>query len=67
MVRLFRRIAFQPGETKVQNFDLAGGGDDDMGRLDVAMDNATIVRMCQRGGDLRAIARPPLGAGLLGK
>lgn len=55
-------VAIEPGETKVQNLDLSGRGDDDIGRLDVAMDDAAIVRMCQGSGDLRAIPHNQLRA-----
>ena len=56
------RVAIKPGKTKVQNLDLTGGCDYDIGGLDVAMDDATIVRMCQSGGDLRAITQDQLWA-----
>ena len=40
------------GETEIQNFGVPALGDEDVGRLDVAVHNALGVRRVQRIGNL---------------
>jgi hypothetical protein len=49
-------LAIKSGKTKVQNLHLAGRSDHDIGRLDVAVDDAAVMCMGERGGDLRSVA-----------
>ena len=41
------------GDAEVHHFDVAVGADHDVGRLQVAMDDAALVREVNRFGDLR--------------
>jgi hypothetical protein len=43
------------GETEIQHFDQAGGGDHDVGGLQVSMDDARGMRGRQCAGDLRSV------------
>ena len=50
------------GESEVQHLHGAVGSDLDVGGLQVAMDDAQVVRGCQRVGDLGAMARASAAA-----
>ena len=49
----------QLGQAEVQNLDAAVGGDEEVLRLQVAMDDALLVRRRQAVRDLRRRSRPP--------
>ena len=51
------------GQAEVQHLDGAVGRDLDVGRLQIAMDDAAVVRRLERVGDLRARSAAPLRPG----
>jgi hypothetical protein len=56
-LRRRRRVGVLPsqlGESEIQDFGQAPPGNEDVGRLDVAVDHALAVRRGQRAGDLDA-------------
>jgi hypothetical protein len=53
-----RRRLHRLGQTEVEHLHLAARRELDVGRLEIAMDDAFLVRRLERVGDLRAIDRP---------
>ena len=51
------RIAEQPGDAEVGEFQTAVGGQEQVARLDVAVDDAPVVRVAQRPADVDAHLR----------
>ena len=58
----FGELAFarKRGNTKVQNLELTGRSDNDIGRLNIPMNYAMFVRMRERGSDLPSIPHDQL-------
>jgi hypothetical protein len=48
------------GKAEVEDFDEALGSDDDVGTLQIAMDDAAVVSAGERGGNLNAVAEDGL-------
>ena len=52
-IRLFACVLFMQSQTKIDNERLASGVDQDIARLDVAVNNSLFVRVVQRFGHAR--------------
>src|SRR4029079_10024602 len=59
--RRFELAWNSPGKTEVEHFRTAIRVDDNIGRLEIAVDNAAFVRVSKRVGDLNSIAHDRIG------